>query len=212
MEDSTQKFGTARAYKMDKKVASAESRRLSREDWVEGAILFLSTHSVDALRLDVLAEQLGVTKGSFYWHFASREQLLDSVLETWRQRMTRDIEAWIRNKVGTPAGRLKRLLRISIATRPDVPGGPLEITLRDWARRDARVHAILGEVDQERLNILRSLYRDHGLPEAEAEAFALLYMTYVIGGRSMLFDGTPAQMEQRWQIGEQFLVPKPTLN
>lgn len=193
---------------MEKKIRHPDAKRLSREDWVDGAILFLSSHSVDSLRLDLLAEQLGVTKGSFYWHFASREQLLDSVLETWSQRMTRDIDAWLKSSVGTPVGRLKRLFRIGISARLDVPGGPLEITLRDWARRDARVHEIISRVDKERIGILRGLYLDCGLSAEQADSYALLHMTFVAGGRMMLFDGTQSEIERRWQIGEQYLLPK----
>lgn len=186
----------------------AAFRRLSRADWVDGAIAFLAENNVDALRVDSLANQLGVTKGSFYWHFDSRETLLDAVLDTWRQRMINDIEAWISNSVGTPVGRLKRLLRIAISGRVDVPGGPLELTLRDWARRDPRVDAIVRRVDGERLEIVRKLYLEAGVNEEEAAAQAMLHMTFVAGGRSMLFSSEPEALEQRWKIAEMYLLPK----
>ncbi len=90
--------------------------------------------------MDTLAEKLGVTKGSFYWHFKGREDLLFAVLDEWRLRMTSEIRSLIVDTVtGTPWERLERLLRIAISARPDVPGGPFEMTLRDWARRDPKV-------------------------------------------------------------------------
>jgi AcrR family transcriptional regulator len=194
---------------MAKRPQSPENQRLTREDWVEGAILFLSKHSVGSLRLDTLIKQMGVTKGSFYWHFRSREELLDAVLESWQKRMTRDIETWLKAAAGTPVDQLRRLLRIGISPRPDVPGGPLELSLRDWARRDARVDAIVMRVDADRLRILKALYMQAGLVEEAADAQALLHMTFVVGGRMMLFDGAAATIEKRWRIGERFLVPEP---
>ncbi|MDP9012396.1 MAG: TetR/AcrR family transcriptional regulator [Pseudomonadota bacterium] len=194
---------------MARKLQPFDGRRLSREDWVEGAIRFLSQHSVGSLRLDLLVKQMGVTKGSFYWHFASREALLDAVLEAWQTRMTRDIEAWLNSAAGTPTDQLRRLLHIGISSRPDVPGGPLELSLRDWARRDARVNKIVTSVDAERLRILKSLYLAAGLADERAEAQALLHMTYVVGGRMMLFDGDVSTVEKRWRIGESLLIPEP---
>jgi AcrR family transcriptional regulator len=190
-------------------VRTTDTRRLSREDWINGAIQFLSTNNVDALRLDLLSRQLNVTKGSFYWHFQSREELLGAVIESWRQSMINDIQAWLGHSTGTPLGRLRRLLRLAISPRVDVPGGPLELTLRDWARRDPRVDEIVRQVDAQRLDIVKNLYLDAGLGEERAAAHALLHMTYVIGGRSMLFDADPAELERRWRIGEDYLVPGP---
>jgi AcrR family transcriptional regulator len=152
---------------------------------------------------------MGVTKGSFYWHFRSRDELLDAVLEAWQTRMTRDIEVWLKNAAGTPADRLRRLLHIGISSRPDVPGGPLELSLRDWARRDARVARIVTGVDADRLRILKNLYLEAGSTDLHAEAQALLHITFVVGGRMMLFDGDVGTVEKRWQIGETFLVPEP---
>ena len=194
---------------MREAVRSTDTRRLTREDWIDGATRFLSTNNVDALRLDRLSRQLGVTKGSFYWHFQSREELLDAVIDSWRQSMISDIEAWLRHSTGTPVGRLRRLLRLAISPRMNVPGGPLELTLRDWARRDPRVDSIVRHVDAQRVRIVENLYRDAGFSAERAAAHALLHMTYVIGGRAMLFDADPAELERRWRIGEDYLAPSP---
>jgi AcrR family transcriptional regulator len=193
---------------MTRRARAAATGQLSREDWVRGAIEFLATNSVDALRVDVLANRLGVTKGSFYWHFESRDELLHAVVELWRQYMVTDIQAWLRTNAGTPLSRLKRLLRTAISPRVDVPGGPLELTLRDWARRDRRVDEVVRQVDAERIAILTGLYRDLGLPQREAESHAFAYMSYLVGGRSMLFSADQREIERRLRIAEQFFIPK----
>ena len=192
---------------MAKRSEGADSRRLTREDWVNGAIRFLSEHSVGSLRLDLLVAQMGVTKGSFYWHFESRKALLNAVLESWQTRTTRDVETWLQNTAESAAERIRRLLHLGISSRPDVPGGPLELSLRDWARRDPRVNKVIMRVDVERQRILKNLYLESGLDEKMAEDQAFLHMSYVIGGRMMLFGGDSGTVQRRRRIGEQFLVP-----
>ena len=180
---------------------------LQREDWIQAAIVLLAEDSVDALRVDDLARRLGVTKGSFYWHFDTRESLLHAVLETWRARTTGEIEAFIGHTSGTPAARLGRLLRIALRDRPDVPGGPLELSLRDWARRDDKVRKIIEDVDAERIAFLVRLYRDAGLEEAAAHDAAAAHMAFTIGARMLLNDGNRAALENWWRVGADFLVP-----
>ena len=193
---------------MAKKTRALEGQRLSKDDWIDGTIRYLSSRGVGSLRVDVLAGELGVTKGSFYWHFDSREHLLASVLAAWRKRMTKDINHWIEGAVGEPRLLLKKLFRIGISSRLDVPGGPFELSLRDWARHDPDVHEIVRQVDAERVAILKKLYLDAGLDSEEADAYALMHMSFVAGGRMMLFGSDPKEIERRRRIGERFLVPK----
>ena len=182
-------------------------RRLAREDWLRAARLALLRGGVEAVRPEKIARDLQVTKGSFYWHFGSREELLDGVVETWRRRTTNEIESFIRNRVGTPLGRLKRLIRIGMSPHRDVPGGSLEMMLRDWGRRDPKVAAIMREVDVRRNAFLRELYKDVGLDDDQAEAYAFLHMSFAIGGRILMADGDTETYEKGWKIGEQSLIP-----
>lgn len=181
---------------------------LGRGDWIEAAIKMLAEDNVEALRVDTLAERLGVTKGSFYWHFKGREDLLSGVVETWRLRMTSETRALIFDTSGTPWERLERLLRIAISGRPDVPGGPFEMTLRDWARRDPKVAEIVRDVDQERIDFLRQLYREAGLSEADADDFSELHIAFVIGTRMMLATDDREEIKRRRRIGAALLLPR----
>jgi AcrR family transcriptional regulator len=190
-----------------RKPAEPDDARLGRADWIRAAIFLLAEDSVDALRVDELAKRLGVTKGSFYWHFETREALLFAVLETWRARMTSEIEAFINHSSGSPAARINRLLRIGIAPRPDTPGGPLELSLRDWARRDARVKQVVEEVDAERIAVLVRLYLQAGLEREAAEDTALAHMAFTIGARMLLSGGDRTALERSWKVGKELLVP-----
>ncbi len=180
--------------------------KLGRSDWIRAAIDMLAENSVDALRIDDLSTRLDVTKGSFYWHFQNREDLLNAVLETWRYRMTSGIADYIAHASGDPIQRISKLLRTALRPRPDVPGGPLEISLRDWARRDPRVREVVADVDAQRLAFAARLYRDAGLNAAQAEEAAIAHLAVTIGLRMLPYDGTREDMERRWRIAEALLI------
>jgi AcrR family transcriptional regulator len=181
---------------------------LGRKDWIEAAIAMLAEDNVEALRVDTLAEKLGVTKGSFYWHFKGRDDLLSGVLDEWRLRMTSQIQSLILDRSGTPWERLERLLRIAISSRPDVPGGPFETTLRDWARRDGKVAAVVRDVDAERVRFLHQLYREAGLRGDDVEYFAEMHMAFVIGTRITVDPNDRDEINRRRRIGAALLLPR----
>jgi AcrR family transcriptional regulator len=196
----------ARADKVQKPAAEPP---LGRKDWIEAAIAMLAEDNVEALRVDTIAEKLGVTKGSFYWHFKGRDDLLFAVLDEWRLRMTSEVQSLIFDKSGTPWERLERLLRIAISSRPDVPGGPFEITLRDWARRDAKVASVVREVDADRIGFAAQLYREAGLSEQDAQDYAEAHMAVVIGIRMTLADSENRdEIKRRRRIGASLLLPR----
>jgi len=200
---------TAKTKKRISRQPAAADPPLGKDEWVRAAISMLAKDSVDALRIDELAAHLGVTKGSFYWHFDGRESLLNAVLETWRARTTSDIEAYIRHTSGTPSARINNLLRIGISPRPDVPGGPLELSLRDWARRDAKVKLIMDDVDRERISFLTQLYIEAGYAEEAAKDAALAQLAFTIGIRLIMFEGTREDLERRWKLAKSLFVPPP---
>jgi len=181
---------------------------LGRADWIEAAIEMLAEDNVEALRVDTLAERLGVTKGSFYWHFKGREDLLSGVVEAWRVRMTSEVQSLIFDTSGTPWERLERLTRIAISGRPDVPGGPFEMTLRDWARRDAKVAAVIREVDAARIAFAEQLYREAGLTDDDAKDFAEAHMAVVIGIRVPLVTNDRDEIRRRRRIAAELLLPR----
>ena len=183
-----------------------EGGRLSREDWINGAIRFLAVSGVDAIRLDALATALGVTKGSFYAHFKSRNELIDAVLARWRQGVSQEVSRLVRSREMGPLDTLRRLLELSFVDNPDVVGGPFEMTLRGWARRDPRVREIMHYVDNARIAEVRSLYLEAGLDRETADAYALLHMTFVAGGQMMLGEADAEERKRRRDIGMHYLI------
>ncbi|TAM00713.1 MAG: TetR/AcrR family transcriptional regulator, partial [Rhodanobacter sp.] len=87
-----------------------ERTRLSAENWEVAALDLIAEQGVGALAVEALARQLGVTKGSFYWHFRTREALLVAALERWEQYGEREIIEEIA-QIADPRERLPELFR-----------------------------------------------------------------------------------------------------
>ena len=131
--------------------------RTPRHHWIDEGLRALAGGGPDAVRIEPLAQALGVTKGGFYWHFDDRRTLLDEMLDTWEQRTTDEVIAHVERDGGDARDRLRRLF--AIASGSD--GGDLlrtDLAVRDWARREPAVAERLGRVDNRRMDYMRSLF------------------------------------------------------
>src|SRR5688572_29530985 len=99
---------------MVKTRAAAGRRRLRRDDWIRGAIAQLQRGGIDAVRVAALAPRLGVTRGSFYWHFADRAALLEALLEDWEAETPQLIAA--ASEAPAPRERLLRFFSAAEAS------------------------------------------------------------------------------------------------
>jgi len=188
--------------------AKVEQPRLSRQDWISGAVQKLSEDSVAALRVDELAAFLKVTKGSFYWHFQSREDLLEAVLTWWRTLMTSETTTIVSRLPDTGWERLRVLLHIGLSTRSYAPGGPFELTLRDWARRSTRVAQVVREVDEARISFAEELYRQAGLDPETARDYGEAHLAFVIGAHTAFPSASRAEIARQREIAEKLFLPR----
>lgn len=154
------------------------STRLDREAWINAALKQLAEHGIESVRVEGLASKLGVTKGSFYWHFQDRDELYVAILELWRKRATLDLIDRLERK-GDPRARLEKLLRVPFAGRKANQAAEIELSIRLWGRRDDRAKAALEEVDRLRLEYLQQLIAACGTSPAEAEARAVVAYSYI---------------------------------
>ena len=169
---------------MENKPARTARTALDRDAWIRGAIAILAEHGAERLRVEVLATRLGVTKGSFYWHFKDRRDLQDAVLEYWKDGRIRDIRKQTQAEPGAEAAALLHTIEVYASAR-NREGIAIEAAVRDWARRDPQAAAVVEEVDAERLACACRLFRACGLPEQEARARSLLLYAYVFGASLM---------------------------
>ena len=93
------------------------SRRLSRDDWASAALTAIAEGGVDAVAVEPLAVRLGATKGSFYWHFRNRDELIEAALRVWEQHWTDDVISYLEEEPD-PAERLRTLMRATFTHVP----------------------------------------------------------------------------------------------
>ncbi len=156
--------------------------RLEAADWVHAGMQILARSGVDAVLIPPLATQLGVTKGSFYWHFASRDELLARMIEAWKEHATlRVIE--IVERRGTSAKEKIRLIAfIGTNSAIDEFGGAIELAVRNWARLSPNVRRAVADVDRQRLNYLTQLYTELGTA-VDPELLACMHYSFSTGLR-----------------------------
>lgn len=150
--------------------------RKSKRDWLEEGVRALAELGADHLTIDALTQRLGVTKGSFYHHFASHEAFVDALLTYWEDEGALNIIEYLK-RYTTPQDKLDRLLEITTASHYDQ-----EIALRAWALHAPQVKAVQMRIDAARIAYLQALCRELITPPDRADRMAeLLYLTYVSG-------------------------------
>lgn len=181
---------------------AATREALDRAAWIAAALNIVAQDGIDGLRVESLAKKLGVTKGSFYWHFKDRRDLIDAVLDDWRASRIRDIRKQTAAEPGGELAALRHTIEVYAAAK-NRKGISIEAAIRIWARQDANGLAVVEEVDAERLECTRRLFLALGLSPAEAAARSALLYAYVFGFSMMQcgrFD-MDAEQTKEWIVG-----------
>jgi AcrR family transcriptional regulator len=152
-----------------------KSLPLQPDDWVRAAFARLSTEGIESVRIELLARDLGVSKGSFYWHFQDREELLAKMLERWEG----DESDWLGATVVTPRAAARWARFIEHCADPS--RARLEAALRAWARRDERVAARISAIEKKRAKHIASVLHDIGFTLELAESWAEIALLVYLG-------------------------------
>jgi AcrR family transcriptional regulator len=179
--------------------ASSEPGRgaLTREAWTEAATEVLVDQGIDHVRVDVLARQLGVTRGSFYWHFKDREALLNSVLQAWRERATEQLTSRLERARDDAHDQLRDVLSLPFRGRAASRGARIELAIRAWARRDATARHAVDEADAARIGYIAQIFSSLGFPIAQARHRAFITYAHVVAESVMPGQGGPSALAQR---------------
>ena len=148
-----------------------------KPQWLSAGLEALRKGGVAAVRVERLAAEVGVTKGSFYHHFRDRGALLDALLEFWSREMT---DAEFERIESVQGGLAQRL----VALAEDVLEkgmGRYDPAIRAWARHDRKVAAAVAQVDRRRIGALTELFHEEGFALAEARIRARLFYTFLLG-------------------------------
>lgn len=150
------------------------SKRLTSADWIAFAMKALAARGFEALKADVLARELGVSRGSFYWHFPDLGDFHAAVVSEWRNVATEaiitDIEVHDNRE-----RRLEALLQRAFGENSRI-----EVRMRAWAQSNPVAAKAVGQVDRRRLGYIEALLAELGVPKAAAAVRAkLLYWAYL---------------------------------
>lgn len=159
--------------------------RTPRDRWIEEGLRVLADGGPDAVRVEVLAKRLGVTKGGFYGYFADRDALLGAMLDAWEREATDDVLDRVEREGGDLRTRVRRAGALTFSNHRLLP---IDLAVRDWARRDEAVAERLRGVDNRRMALLREAMATVSADPDEAEARSLMAFCVAIGEHFLAAD------------------------
>lgn len=157
--------------------------RTPRSRWIEEGLRALAEGGPDAVRVEALAQAIGVSKGGFYWYFDDRRALLDELLDAWEQMSIDDVVEQIEGEGGDARTILRRLFALA--------GEELlliDLAVREWARRERRVATRLRQVDNRRMEYMRALFGSFCPDPDEVEIRCVLALSLWIGNHFIAAD------------------------
>jgi AcrR family transcriptional regulator len=163
--------------------------RLTKQDWVDHGLRTLATDGASSLKVGSMADALGVSRGSFYWHFRDFADFRSQLLQAWRDRTVDQIIREF-DSDDAAAGRLQRLVKRAFFGKRG-----LDRAIRNWAADEPSVAAMVAEVDARRVAYMASLLTASGVrAEDSAPRAAFLYWAYL--GQAMVMDPASAAIDE----------------
>ncbi len=158
-------------------MATPQANRLGHSDWTGAAIHTLLVNGIDAVQITRLASQLNASRGSFYWHFADRQALLNAILDDWHQRNGNSIKTAL-NQVDSLSEAILEFFALWVNS--DCFSPTLDQSIRDWARLDPKVFAIVTKEDQLRIQLIADCFQRFGFTKPDATVRArVLYFAQI---------------------------------
>jgi len=179
--------------------------KLSRNDWLAEALEVLSSEGVGGVRVLSLAKSLGVTRGSFHWHFKNHDDLLEALLDYWRVEMTETIIEHVERFEGEPTERIREMADFVVRTGCT----HYDPAVRAWALADPIAREVVQKVDKRRVEYVSSLFEQAGFSPEEAIARGGLLAVYLMGER-MILQGQPLEDRLRLLDRQLALIFEPS--
>jgi AcrR family transcriptional regulator len=182
-------------------MVDGKTKRLDREDWIRGALELLSTAGVEKVKIVPLAKQLGVTSGSFYWHFTNRRQLHDALLEFWEREMTDKAIEQAKHFAGPPKDRILLLMEQVMATGM----ARYDLAIWHWAQTDAAAKIVFQRTLDKRFAFAAWMFRQVGFSKVQAETRGRMMVVYMMG-ESTLIPDAPGKRKKRLKLKHKILT------
>lgn len=155
--------------------ANQKDSRFTKEHWIQKALEVLSQTGGAKIHIEKLAAKLGVTKGSFYWHFESRNDFVEQVLSYWEEKYTQVIfDHLVEQQHSTP----KELVLDLTAFIFDNDLMAHEMPIRSWAVQETRVQQRVEQIDASRQKFMSEKLVELGADNASAEAFTSQFICF----------------------------------
>jgi AcrR family transcriptional regulator len=165
-------------------MAKVNARRLDRDDWIRGGLELLSTAGVEGVKIVPLAEQLGVTSGSFYWHFKNRRELHDALLDYWQRELTDAAIVAAKNFQGSAKERIWGLMEQVM----DSGMARFDLAIWHWAQSDEKVQTVFQRALEKRFAFAAWMFRQAGFSKVQGEARGRLMVVYMMGESTLISD------------------------
>lgn len=171
----------------------------SREDWLNTALDVLREQGTNGIKVVPIAKRMGLTSGSFYWHFENVQDLLDSVLDYWERRLTDKIAEDALRFSGPAKDRILNLMIQVVTEGAAVP----DHAVSAWAKSDAKAHLVYQRTIQKRFDFAKWMFEQAGFSEKESAARGRLMVTSLMGESSndlKAVDGWEDIIRAQWRV------------
>jgi len=168
------------------------------------AALKMCAGGVDKVKIARLPSDMGVTTGSFYWHFETRAELLHALLEFWELEITDDAIAKARTFSGSPTERIQFVMH----TIMENGLARYDLAIWHWAQSDASAQRVFRRVFEKRCTFAASMFSDASFSKKQAEARGRMMVLYLMG-ETTLVRSYPGSHENELRDKQAILLARP---
>ena len=175
-------------------MATKKPRSLDRSGWIDAARETLIEGGIRSVRIEPLARRLGVTTGSFYWHFKKLGDLLAALAQDWEARNSTGLFRAVAEAGPDPIGQVNALVDVWIEEHDFSPA--YDSAMRDWARQNGEIEARVRRIDNRRIAVLRNIFLALGYDAPEAFIRARVTYFHQVGYYAMRITESKARRRQ----------------
>ena len=166
--------------------------RLNREDWLQETLKLLQHRGLEGVKIVVIAERMGVTSGSFYWHFKNLRDLLDCLLDYWERELTDAVMESAKAFSGPPENRILTLMLQVIEEDAAIYDHAISI----WTRSDPSAKEVFERTLRKRFDFAAWMFKQCGFSNRQAATRGRMMVAYLMGESA-----TNLKSDPNWKVG-----------
>ena len=160
------------------------SRQLGPGDWIHAALDLLIIAGIEGIKVVSLASRMGVTSGSFYWHFKNRQELTDALLVFWERKMTDSVIESAKTFEGPPQERIWSLMEQVMSTGM----ARYDLAIWHWAQTDPIAQVTFRRTLDKRFAFAKWMFEQAGFDKPQAEARGRMMVSYMMAESTLIPD------------------------